>query len=139
MMFCKYIKLTSGENIIVNTDDTCDTLRGKEFIEVLNPVQVGSMRFPRMGYVVESHVFMPWIAVSSSKKIKIPTQSIVVVVDVNDLVARQYDEYVNNGGSDPSFEESEDDMTMEEFLAADAEESDQEDDDNSSYDGRTLH
>lgn len=138
MMYYKFIKLTSGDSIIAATEDSCTTFKNKEFLKVFNPVQVGSMRFPRNGVIIESHVFMPWIAMSASENVMLPTKNIVVTVDVDEKVAEQYDNYVqkteqrlliNETGSLPSgfFDEIDD------------EDLDEEEEENGDDDGRTIH
>lgn len=142
-MFCKFIKLTNGENIIAYTEDSCETFKDKEFLEVHNPILVGLVRFPRNGIIMESHMFMPWIAASSSESIKIPISSILVTTDVRDNIAKQYDTFINKVIIEDAEEDEEgielsDDEDVEDFFSMFTEESETEEDDNSSN-RRTIH
>lgn len=142
-MFCKFIKLTNGENIIAYTEDSCETFKDKEFLEVHNPILVGLVRYPRNGIIMESHMFMPWIAASSSESIKIPISSILVTTDVRDNIAKQYDTFINKVIIEDAEEDEEgielgDEEDIEDFFSMFTEESETEEDDNSSN-RRTIH
>lgn len=142
-MFCKFIKLTNGENIIAYTEDSCETFKDKEFLEVHNPILVGLVRFPRNGIIMESHMFMPWIAASSSESVKIPISSILVTTDVRDNIAKQYDTFINKVIIEDAEEDEEgielsDEEDVEDFFSMFTEESETEEDDNSSN-RRTIH
>jgi len=93
-MFCKYLKLTNGDNLIVTTDDDCQTLKGKEFLICADPVQVGTLRVPRGSMIIESIVLQPWIKISVDNVIKIPVTSILVAVDVHEIAYNQYKNFV---------------------------------------------
>ena len=93
-MFCKYLKLINGENLIVTTDDDCQTFKGKEFLNCVDPVQVGTIKFPRGSMVIESYVLQPWIKMSIDDVVQIPVSSIVVAVDVQELAFKQYKKFV---------------------------------------------
>lgn len=142
-MFCKFIKLTNGENIIAYTEDSCETFKDKEFLEVHNPILVGLVRYPRNGIIMESHMFMPWIAASSSESIKIPVASILVTTNVRDNIAKQYDTFINKVIIEDAEEDEEgielgDEEDIEDFFSMFTEESETEEDDNSSN-RRTIH
>lgn len=143
-MFCKFIKLTNGDNIIAYTEDSCETFKDQEFVEVHHPIQVGLVRYPRNGVIMESHMFMPWIAASSSESIKIPVASILVTTDVRDNIAKQYDIFINKviiedaeDGDEEGIELS-DEEDIEDFFSMFTEESETEEDDSTSN-RRTIH
>lgn len=94
-MHCKFLKLTNGDNIIVTTDDTCATLKDKEYISVVDPVVLNSFKFSRGPYVVESYVMEPWIKVAKEDVFQIPTSSIVIAVDVEDNAITYYKKYLD--------------------------------------------
>jgi hypothetical protein len=98
-MHCKFLKLTNGEDIIVSTDDECMSFKGKEFIDVFDPVQISTMRFPRGNKLVETYILQPWIKMCVPDIVKIPTHSIVVAVDVNSSALEQYKQYVEESSS----------------------------------------
>jgi len=143
-MFCKYLKLINGENLIVTTDDDCKTFKGKEFLNCIDPVQVGTIKFPRGSMVIESYVLQPWIKMSVDDVVQIPVKSIVVAVDVQDMAFKQYKKFVEEYANlDTELQEAldyEDQQDFEDFidsvLGSDNEE---EDDDRTGRDDRTLH
>lgn len=98
-MFCKLLKLSNGENLIVTTDDACDTFLGKEFIDVIDPVQVGTVRVPRGNMIIESYVLQPWIRMAKANQVKIPVHSIIAAVDLHEQAKEQYEDFVNTSGS----------------------------------------
>lgn len=136
-MFYKYIKLSSGDNIIAATEDSCATFKNKEFIEINNPVQVGSFKHPKGGMIVETHLFMPWIAMSSTETIKLPTKSIIVTVDVDDNVVKQYENYIARYNRNSANHEEDHGEDTEYFFEEEYELEDDEDD--GSSDQRQLH
>lgn len=143
-MFCKYLKLINGENLIVTTDDDCKTFKGKEFLNCVDPVQVGTIKFPRGSMVIESYVLQPWIKMSVDDVVQIPVRSIVVAVDVQDMAFKQYKKFVEEYANlDTELQEAldyEDQQDFEDFidsvLGSDNEE---EDDDRTGRADRTLH
>jgi hypothetical protein len=143
-MFCKYLKLINGENLIVTTDDDCKTFKGKEFLNCVDPVQVGTIKFPRGSMVIESYVLQPWIKMSVDDVVQIPVKSIVVAVDVQDMAFKQYKKFVEEYANlDTELQEAldyEDQQDFEDFidsvLGSDNEE---EDDDRTGRADRTLH
>lgn len=94
-MHCKYLKLTNGDNIIVTTDDTCTSLKEKEYISVVDPVVLNSYKFSKGPYVVESYVMEPWIKVAKEDVYQIPTSSIVIAVDVDDNASTYYKKFLS--------------------------------------------
>ena len=143
-MFCKYLKLINGENLIVTTDDDCKTFKGKEFLNCVDPVQVGTIKFPRDSMVIESYVLQPWIKMSVDDVVQIPVRSIVVAVDVQDMAFKQYKKFVEEYANlDTELQEAldyEDQQDFEDFidsvLGSDNEE---EDDDRTGRADRILH
>jgi hypothetical protein len=145
-MYCKFLKLVNGDNLIVTTDDECKTFKGKEFLNCVDPVQVGTVRYPRGTMVVESYVLQPWIKMSIDDVVQIPVSSIVVAVDVQELAFKQYTKYLESMDELDSFEEElielgDDPDAFEDFitsvLGSDNEE--EEDDRIGRVDTRTLH
>lgn len=145
-MYCKFLKLINGDNLIVTTDDECKTFKGKEFLSCVDPVQVGTIRFPRGTMVVESYVLQPWIKMSIDDVVQIPVSSIVVAVDVQEMAFNQYKKYVEETSKlneSDSYEQLEFDNEHEAFddfleavLGSDNEE---EEDDRIGRADKTLH
>lgn len=144
-MYCKFIRLISGEGIIGVTEDPCDSFQEKEFIEVTNPVLIGSARFPKHGQLVETYMFLPWMTFSSSNTVKLQSRNIVMTSDVRERIAEQYQIYVDQQDVDGEIIDNEEDLDEEEefeilntITVEDSSES-EEDDRNSRKDRRTLH
>ena len=95
-MHCKFIKLTNGEDIIVQTDDTCDTISNKEFISVVDPVLIFSMRRNHGNMIIESYVMQPWIKMGKIDVVQLPTKNIVVAVDIHEMAEKQYMAYIKS-------------------------------------------
>lgn len=149
-MHCKFLKLTNGEDIIVQTDDTCESLNKKEFISVIDPVLIASMRIPRGPMVIETYIMQPWIKMAKADVVQIPTKNIVVAVDVHEMAEKQYLQYVEESNNRNVLNESTEDETEEEELTEEEafdqlmqsmrEDSDEEDDGNPRTKvRRTLH
>lgn len=149
-MHCKFLKLTNGEDIIVQTDDTCESLNNKEFISVIDPVLIASMRIPRGPMVIETYIMQPWIKMAKADVVQIPTKNIVVAVDVHEMAEKQYLQYVEESNNRNVLSNSTEDETEEEELTEEEafdqlmqsmrEDSDEEDDGNPRTKvRRTLH
>jgi len=81
-MFCKFLKLTSGENLIVSTEDECDELVDKKYIEVSEPVLIHSMKMPYAGGIIESYIMQPWLKMSTKDVLKIPARNIIIATNL---------------------------------------------------------
>jgi hypothetical protein len=97
-MFCKFLKLTNGESIIATTDDECSSFKDKEFIQVTDPVQVGTIRMPRGNMIIESYVLQPWIRLAKENVVNIHVQNIVATVDLPEDAQLQYYEFIQSAG-----------------------------------------
>lgn len=137
-MYCKFLKLTNGENIIVSTDDNCETFVNKEFIDIVDPVLISSFRFPKGNMVVESFIMQPWIKMAKKDVMRLPVNNIVVATDVQEMAVSQYKTFVDESVNEVSSELTEDDIeeTLNEYFsdAGDGE----EDEENGPTD-RTYH
>ena len=94
--YCKFLKLTNGEEIIVTTDNDCSDFKNDRYLHVLDPVQIKAISMARGPMVVETHIMQPWIRLAKDDIIQIPTDSIVVAVDVEDDVLTQYAKFLYN-------------------------------------------
>jgi hypothetical protein len=93
-MYCKFLKLTSGENLIVTTADECTELLDKKYIEVTEPVEIHSMKMPYAGGVVESYIMQPWLKMSAKEVLKIPAQSILIATNLMERAEVQYKQFI---------------------------------------------
>ena len=137
-MYCKFLKLTNGENIIVSTDDDCETFVNKEFIDIVDPVLISSFRFPKGNMVVESFVMQPWIKMAKKDVMRIPVNNIVVATDVQEMAVSQYKTFVDESVNEVSSELTEDDIeeTLNEYFS-DAGDGEEEEEDGPT--DRTYH
>lgn len=137
-MFCKFVKLTNGEDIIVSTDDPCTTFLNKEFIDVIDPVVLGTVRIPRPHGVVERYVMYKWLKLCRDDVIRLPTKSILLVTDLDDNAQTQYQDFIQG-----KHEITNDPQSMEEFIQHMFEQSSDEEGEEDDYDDhthdRTLH
>ena len=93
-MYCKFLKLTSGENLIVSTEDECIDLADKKYIEVSEPVEIHSMKMPYAGGVIESYMMQPWLKMSAKEVLRIPARNVVVVTNVLERAETQYKQFI---------------------------------------------
>ena len=93
-MYCKFLKLTSGENLIVSTEDECMDLADKKYIEVSEPVEIHSMKMPDAGGVIESYIMQPWLKMSAKEVLRIPARNVVIVTNVLEKAESQYKQFI---------------------------------------------
>ena len=93
-MYCKFLKLTSGENLIVSTEDECMELADKKYIEVSEPVEIHSMKMPYAGGVIESYIMQPWLKMSAKEVLRIPARNIVIATNVLEKAETQYKQFI---------------------------------------------
>lgn len=90
MDYYKYVKLTNGENIIVMTDTDCKEFKDRKSISICNPVELSTVRMANGPVIMESTTLQPWIKIAVDDVIELPTESIVVIVDIKDDALEQY-------------------------------------------------
>ena len=93
-MYCKFLKLTSGENLIVSTEDECIDMADKKYIEVSEPVEIHSMKMPYAGGVIESYMMQPWLKMSAKEVLRIPARNVVIVTNVLERAEAQYKQFI---------------------------------------------
>ena len=93
-MYCKFLKLTSGENLIVTTEDECMDLVDKKYIEVTEPVEIHSMKMPYAGGVIESYIMQPWLKMSAKEVLRIPAHNVVIATNVLERAETQYKQFI---------------------------------------------
>lgn len=95
MEYCKYLKLTNGENIIVTTDNDCKQFKQHKTINIINPVELAVMRLSNGPMIMESMTLQPWIKVAPNDVIEVPTESILVITDVKEEAVEQYKNFLD--------------------------------------------
>lgn len=93
-MYCKFLKLTSGENLIVSTEDDCVELVDKKYVEISEPVEIHSMKMPYAGGVIESYIMQPWLKMSAKEILRIPVRNIVIATNVLEKAESQYKQFI---------------------------------------------
>lgn len=147
-LFCKYIKLANGDNIVALTDDNCTNLLDTRVVIVMDPMIVTPIRIPRMNQILESYVLHPWLPLTDSNIAEIQSSHIVSAVEARDTFREQYENFIKQ--TNDELHDQNDDLTVEENLSQAQEllkilskQTDEEDDEQS--DGsweptsRTLH
>jgi hypothetical protein len=140
-MYCKFLKLTSGENLIVSTEDECMDLADKKYIEVSEPVEIHSMKMPYAGGVIESYIMQPWLKMSAKEVLRIPARNVVIATNVLERAESQYKQFIVEYDSlEMATEEDIDQALSGDDDSSDNEISEEEDNDSWSSGGeRTLH
>lgn len=95
-MHTKLLKLTNGDNLIVTTDSSCQDFKQQQAISVIDPVLISTLKFNRGPYIVETYTMQPWIKIAKKDIINIPTENIIVAVDIQKDVEEQYKEFVDD-------------------------------------------
>ena len=93
-MYCKFLKLTSGENLIVSTEDECIDMADKKYIEVSEPVEIHSMKMPYAGGIIESYMMQPWLKMSAKEVLRIPARNVVIATNVLERAENQYKQFI---------------------------------------------
>ena len=99
-MFYKLIKLTNGENIIAATDSSCLNFKESKSISVIDPVLISAVKFSQGPFMIETYTMQPWIKLAKKDIIDIPTENIIVAVDVEDSVKEQYEKFLEDYQTD---------------------------------------
>lgn len=146
MQYCKYLKLVNGENLIVMTDNNCEMFKQQKTIKVCNIVEVKSIRLTEGPLVLETFVLQPWIKMATKDNIHIPTESIIVAVDLQESAIEQYKEFVTTseqqptGDNEPHFDEPDMEDILSEFESEEGNDEKERDEYNArSRFGRTIH
>lgn len=92
--YCKFLKLTNGEEIIVTTDNDCRDFKNNKYLSVMDAVEVKAMQMVRGPHIVETQIMQPWIKIAKDDIIQIPTDNILIAVDVEDTIMSQYAKFL---------------------------------------------
>ena len=92
----KYLKLVNGESIVVTSKDNFINYKSKKYIEISDPIEIKVIKAHNGYHVMEHYTMQPWIKMAISDKIVIPTESIMVALDLHDDAIIQYKEYVKD-------------------------------------------
>ena len=139
-MFYKFLKLTNGDNLIVSTDVDCNNLREQKTLSVVDPVLINTVKMLKGPYIVETFTMQPWIKLAKKDIIDIPTENIVVAVDIEDSVEEQYKSFLMDQVSTTPIVDDASEEDFQQLLEDYTDEFDDEyDEDSDDRDQRTLH
>jgi len=123
-LYYKYLKLSSGDNIICMTTDNCEDIYDRKIIQVTQPVILSAIRMPSSRGVVESYIMYPLFSFSGEEVYTIPTSQIVLVINIKENLKNNYLTYLSERDEEEDVLVSDDDEdvietgeeTIEEFL-----------------------
>ena len=140
-MYCKFIKLTSGENLIVSTEDECNELDTKNYIEVSEPVVIHSMKLPYAGGFIESYIMQPWLKMATKEVLRLPVRNIIIATNLLEKAETQYKQFIVEYDSFEMATEEDIDEALSGGVDIDGNEITEEDDNDSWTSGsdRTYH
>ena len=140
-MYCKFIKLTSGENLIVSTEDECNELDTKNYIEVSEPVVIHSMKLPYAGGFIESYIVQPWLKMATKEVLRLPVRNIIIATNLLEKAESQYKQFIVEYDSFEMATEEDIDEALSGGVDIDGNEITEEDDNDSWTSGsdRTYH
>ena len=140
-MYCKFLKLTSGENLIVSTEDECNELDTKNYIEVSEPVVIHSMKLPYAGGFIESYIMQPWLKMATKEVLRLPVRNIIIATNLLEKAESQYKQFIVEYDSFEMATEEDIDEALSGGVDIDGNEITEEDDNDSWTSGsdRTYH
>ena len=123
-LYYKYLKLSSGDNIICMTTDNCKDIYDRKIIQVTQPVILSAIRMPSSRGVVESYIMYPLFSFSGEEVYTIPTSQIVLVMNIKENLKNNYLTYLSERDEEEELRIPDDDEdvietgeeTIEEFL-----------------------
>ena len=121
--YYKYLKLSSGDNIICTTTDDCEDIYDKKAIKVTQPVVLSAIRMPSSKGIVESYIMYPLFTFTEEEEYIIPTSQIVLAINIKENLKDNYLTYLSQreDQDDELIEDDEDELedeeeTIDEFL-----------------------
>jgi len=91
-----YIKLCNGDSLMCCTTDMIDDMSEMEYLQVVDPLQVLSLRMPYKGTIVEKYMFQSWIPFSESNVVNLALSDILYIGDLKPQYVEQYVEYTTS-------------------------------------------
>ena len=91
-----YIKLCNGDSLMCCTTDMIDDMSEMTHIQVIDPLQVLSLRMPYKGTIVEKYMFQSWIPFSESNVVNLAIDDILYIGDLKPQYVEQYVEYTTS-------------------------------------------
>ena len=88
------LKLSSGDNVICSTEDSCENFVDKKMLSITNPVVLNVLRMPKGRNLVESYVLIPWFSFASNDIYEISTDQIITAIDIKETLVKNYLDYL---------------------------------------------
>lgn len=122
--YYKYLKLSSGDNIICMTTDDCADIYEKKSIKVTQPVILSAIRMPSSRGIVESYIMYPLFSFTEEEEYVIPTSQIILAINIKENLKNNYLTYLSQRkeeGDDELVADDDDELedeeeTIDEFL-----------------------
>lgn len=93
-MESKFFKLINGLEIIAHSDIKIDNWYDSSTISIIDPVMLQPYRYPKGDMIYETFVMTPWVKAAKYDVITIPTKHIMLVLDIDDHLKAQYEDYI---------------------------------------------
>ena len=93
--YYKYLKLSSGDNIICTTTDDCENIYDRKSIKVTQPVILSAIRMPSSRGIVESYIMYPLFTFTEEEEYIIPTSQIVLAINIKENLKNNYLTYLS--------------------------------------------
>jgi hypothetical protein len=113
----KFLKLTNGESIVVSSNDNFKNFKDRKYVEIFDPIEIKSIKVHNGSHIMEHYTMQPWIKMAKTERMELPTESILLAVDLHDDAVDQYKEYIKDAeevelvkNEEVDFTESEDEF-----------------------------
>ena len=117
--YYKYLKLSSGDNIICTTTDNCEDIYDRKSIKVTQPVILSAIRMPSSRGIVESYIMYPLFTFTEEEEYVIPTSQIVLAINIKENLKNNYLTYLSQREEDDELvadDDEDEEETIDEFL-----------------------
>jgi hypothetical protein len=118
--YYKYLKLSSGDNIICTTTDNCEDIYDRKSIKVTQPVILSAIRMPSSRGIVESYIMYPLFTFTEEEEYVIPTSQIVLAINIKENLKNNYLTYLSQREEEDdelvADDDEDEEETIDEFL-----------------------
>ena len=118
--YYKYLKLSSGDNIICTTTDNCEDIYDRKSIKVTQPVILSAIRMPSSRGIVESYIMYPLFTFTEEEEYIIPTSQIVLAINIKENLKNNYLTYLSQQEEEDdelvADDDEDEEETIDEFL-----------------------
>jgi hypothetical protein len=97
MNYYKYLKLVTGQNIIVTTDVDLIDIEDHDHrhtISIADPIEVILVKVPVGDSYIETFVMRPWLPMSESDVYYLQTKHILLATNLQEYIQKQYIAYM---------------------------------------------